>query len=82
VAAARDDLSSAAACYRETLALAEELEMRPFVAHCHWGLARVLRRTGQLAAVESHYQTADALFGSMDMQYWREHLAADRAQPD
>jgi tetratricopeptide (TPR) repeat protein len=79
VAAARNDLPTAAARYQESLALAEKLEMRPFLAHCHWGLARVLRRAGERATVESHLDTARALFRSMDMQYWADRLAADRA---
>ena len=33
--------------YREALALAGELGMRPLVAHCHLGLGKLYRRTGQ-----------------------------------
>jgi tetratricopeptide (TPR) repeat protein len=32
--------------YREALALAEELGMRPLVAHCHLGLGKLYQRTG------------------------------------
>ena len=32
--------------YREALALATELGMRPLVAHCHLGLGKLYRRTG------------------------------------
>jgi class 3 adenylate cyclase len=43
------DLGSADAAdsrYREALALAEELEMRPLAAHCHHGLGRLRDRSG------------------------------------
>ena len=39
--------SSAEGRYREALALAAELGMRPLVAHCHLGLAKLYRRTGK-----------------------------------
>ena len=32
--------------YRQALALADELGMRPLVAHCHLGLGKLYRRTG------------------------------------
>ena len=32
--------------YRQALALAEELGMRPLIAHCHVGLGKLYRRTG------------------------------------
>ena len=77
VAAARNDLSAAATRYAEALSLGEDLGMRPFQAHCHWGLARVFRRTGQRAAVEAHLATARTLFSNMDMAYWEGRLADD-----
>ena len=36
--------------YRQALALAEELGMRPLVAHCHLGLGKLYRRTGKRRA--------------------------------
>ena len=35
--------------FREAIALATELEMRPLVAHCHLGLGKLYRRTGDEA---------------------------------
>jgi tetratricopeptide (TPR) repeat protein len=32
--------------YRQAMTVAEELEMRPLVAHCHLGLGKLYRRTG------------------------------------
>jgi tetratricopeptide (TPR) repeat protein len=80
VAAARDDLSTAAMRYLDALALGEGLGMRPFQAHCHWGLARVLRRAGQRATAESHLRTARELFSNMEMLYWEERLAGECAK--
>jgi len=33
--------------YQNGLALSESLGMRPLVAHCHLGLGKLYRRTGQ-----------------------------------
>ena len=42
----RPDVATAEAHYGAAMALASELEMRPLVAHCHLGLGRLYRRTG------------------------------------
>ena len=39
------DVDEAEARYREALALAEELEMRPLQAHCHLGLGKLYRKS-------------------------------------
>ena len=36
------------ASYRQALGLAEELGMRPMVAHCHFGLGKLYRRVVQV----------------------------------
>ena len=46
VAARRDLPEQAEGHYRDALALAEQLGMRPLVAHCHLGLGKLYRRTG------------------------------------
>ena len=45
----RFDAESGEAHYREALALAEPRGMRPLVAHCHLGLGKLYRRTGNRA---------------------------------
>ena len=40
------DIGKAENHYRQALALAEELGMRPLIAHCHVGLGKLYRRTG------------------------------------
>jgi hypothetical protein len=44
--------------------------MRPLVAHCHLGLGKLYRRTGEDAKAEEHLTTARALYGEMDMGFW------------
>ncbi len=41
---ARPDVTAAAAHYGAAMTLAFELDMRPLVAHCHFGLGRLYRR--------------------------------------
>ena len=41
------DVAQAEAHYQQALALAEELGMRPLVAHCHLGLGRLYAQTGR-----------------------------------
>ena len=45
--AAPPDVAQAEAHYQQALALAEELGMRPLLAHCHHGLGRLYGQTGR-----------------------------------
>jgi hypothetical protein len=56
------------------MTLASELEMRPLLAHCHFGLGRLSRRTGNLEQAQQHLITATAMYAEMGMTYWREKL--------
>jgi len=38
-------IESAEECYQRSLSLANELGMRPLIAHCHLGLGKLYRRT-------------------------------------
>jgi tetratricopeptide (TPR) repeat protein len=62
--------------YREGLALAEELGMRPVVAHCHLGLAKLYRRTGKRQEAQEHLTTATTMYRDMDMRLWLEQAEA------
>jgi tetratricopeptide (TPR) repeat protein len=55
--------------YRETLVLAEELEMRPLIAHCHRGLDGVYRRLGKPQIADEHRTLALAMYREMQMTY-------------
>jgi class 3 adenylate cyclase/tetratricopeptide (TPR) repeat protein len=66
----RFDAQSGEAHYREALALAEPRGMRPLVAHCHLGLGRLYRRTGDSAKAQEHLTTARAMYREMDMGFY------------
>ncbi len=64
------DAPSGEAHYREALALAEPRGMRPLAAHCHFGLGKLYRRTGDGAKAEEHLTTARAMYREMDMGFY------------
>ena len=70
----------AVAHYRQALALAEELGMRPLQAHCHRGLGTLYSKTGQQEQACSELSTAITMYTSMDMTYWLPQTEAARAQ--
>jgi DNA-binding SARP family transcriptional activator len=61
--------------YRQALVLAEQLEMRPLVAHCRLGLAASERRAGKPQQAHEHLTVATALYREMGMTYWLEKAA-------
>ena len=52
--------------------MADELGMRPLVAHCHRGLAKLYRRTGKQEQARDHLTTATTMYREMDMRFWLE----------
>jgi len=64
--------AAAARYYTDALALAEALKLRPLVAHCHAGLARLHRRTGEPARAHEHLTLAAALYREMAMHSYLE----------
>jgi len=63
--------------YRKGLALAEPRGMRPLVGHCHLGLAKLYRRTGQREQARDHLTTATTMYRVMDMRFWLEQAEAE-----
>jgi hypothetical protein len=59
------------------MSLAEELGMRPLVAHCHLGLGKLYRRTGKREQAQEHLATATTMYREMDMQFWLEQAEAE-----
>ena len=51
--------------------------MRPLVAHCHLGLGKLYRRTGQPERAREHLTTATTRYREMDMTYWPEKAEAE-----
>jgi len=70
----------AEAAYREALALAEELGMRPLVAHCHLGLGTLYATTGQPQQARAALSTAVEMYRAMDMPFWLPQTEAALAQ--
>ena len=70
----------AGACYREALALAENLGMRPLQAHCHLGLGKLYRRMGRIDEARAELSTAVAMLGEMGMTFWLPEAEAALAQ--
>jgi tetratricopeptide (TPR) repeat protein len=56
--------------YRQALALAEELGMRPLQGHCHLGLGTLYTRTCQREQARAALSTAIDLYRAMDMTFW------------
>jgi hypothetical protein len=67
--------------YREALALADELGMRPLVAHCHLGLGKLYGRTGKRQEAQEHLTTAATMYGEVDMGFWLEQAQAGPRGP-
>jgi len=70
----------AEAHYRQALALAEELGMRPLQAHCHRGLGTLYATTSQREQARAELSTAIALYRTMDMTFWLPQAEATLAQ--
>ena len=71
------DVEPAEEHYRQALARADELGMRPLVAHCHLGLGKLYRRTGDQAKAEEHLTTATTMYREMGMTFWLEKADAE-----
>ena len=71
------DLESADTHYRQAIARAEELGMRPLAAHCHFGLGTLYRRTGKREQAREHLATATTLYREMGMTFWLEQGEAE-----
>ncbi len=66
------DADIAESHYRQAMALADELGMRPLLAHCHLGLGKLFRQTGDRAKAQECLATAATMYREMDMRFWLE----------
>ncbi len=64
------DVVQAEAYYQQALTLAEELGMRPLVAHCRHGLGQLYGQRGQGEQARVALATAIELYRAMDMTFW------------
>jgi class 3 adenylate cyclase/tetratricopeptide (TPR) repeat protein len=74
------DIAQATAHYRQALALAEALGMRPLQAHCHLGLGTLYSGTGQRQQAHAELSAAIDLYRAMDMTFWLPQAEAALAQ--
>jgi tetratricopeptide (TPR) repeat protein len=72
--------TQAEAHYRQALALAGELGMRPLQAHCHRGLGTLYAATGQREQARTALSTAIEMYRAMDMTFWLPETEAALAQ--
>jgi class 3 adenylate cyclase/tetratricopeptide (TPR) repeat protein len=66
--------------YREALALAAELGMRPLQAHCHRGLGTLYSQTGQPEQAHAELSTAIDMYRDMEMTFWLPETEAGLAE--
>ena len=74
------DTAQAEAHCQQALALANELGMRPLVAHCHLGLGQLYGQTGQRDQARAALTAAIDLYRAMDMTFWLPQAEAALAQ--
>jgi hypothetical protein len=73
----RFDAESGQAHYRKALALARQRGMRPLIAHCHLGLAKVYQRTSERQQAREHLTVATTMYREMDMRFYLEQAEAE-----
>jgi len=56
--------------YQQSLALADELGMRPLLAHCHLGLGILYNRIGRPEQARAELAAAIELYRAMEMIFW------------
>jgi tetratricopeptide (TPR) repeat protein len=66
--------------YRQALALAEALGMRPLQAHCYLGLGTLYSQMGRLEAARTALSTAIHLYHTMEMSFWLPQAETTLAQ--
>jgi tetratricopeptide (TPR) repeat protein len=74
------EAEQAEARYRQALALAEELGMRPLQARCHFGLGTLYQRVGRHEVARAELATAAELYRAMEMPFWLDKAEAALAQ--
>jgi len=65
-------LDHARDAYRQGLALAEELHMRPLEAQCYLAFGHLDGQGGNLEKAHSHLIRASTMLREMGMQFWLE----------
>jgi class 3 adenylate cyclase/tetratricopeptide (TPR) repeat protein len=72
----RPDLDAGRKAFGEAVALAETLRMRPLVAHCRLGMARLERKAGDPDAARAAFEAATGQFRALGMTFWSNRAEA------
>src|SRR5262249_21171678 len=70
------DTDQAGSYYRQALAIAQELGMRPLAAHCHLGLGTLYQKIDRDDEAHTELATAAAMYRAMEMSFWLEKAEA------
>ena len=68
--------------YRQALALADALGMRPLAAHCHLGLGTLYCQMERLEEARASLSTAIDMYRTMEMTFWLPQAEAVLAQTE
>jgi tetratricopeptide (TPR) repeat protein len=72
------EVEKAESSYREALALADDLGMRPLMAHCHLGLGSLYQKIGRNDEAAVELTSAAEMYRAMDMAFWVERAEVAR----
>lgn len=78
----RPAVAAAEAAYRQAITRADELGMRPLLAHCHVGLGALYRQAGRRAQAQTEGAAALELYRAMGMTRWCAQAEALLVQAD
>jgi len=78
--AERDERDAAIRRFEMAQGLADQLGMRPLIAHCHLGLGKLYSRTGDRQQAQGHLTTATTMFREMNVRFWLEQAEAELAR--
>jgi tetratricopeptide (TPR) repeat protein len=76
------EVEKAQAHYCQALTLAQELGMRPLLAHCHRGLGMLYAQRGLREQTHTELSAAITMYRSMDMTFWLRQMGATLAQEE
>jgi len=74
------EVEQAETFYRQALTLADELGMRPLLAHCHSGLGTLYTQIGRPEQARAELSVALELYRTMEMTFWLERAETVLAQ--
>ena len=74
------EVETAETHYRQALALAEALGMRPLLAHCHRDLGTLYAKIGRYAEAHTELSTAITMYRAMEMTFRLPQVEATLAQ--